>query len=257
MAAYLGHSYQWRRFETKLARIQAKHGFKIFHAKEFKPGAGEFRGWSDDRKAALIRDFTALVEENLTQGIAVHLEHDRYVNEYKAPPVPKKMRLDTHYGVCFRTCLAQIIHILEQRRNRDRVHVVLEHGHPNAPDCKRIFDDFKKLLESEGRNIFETFSVQEKKACMPLMIADLLAAVYSSHRARRAEGDLSVDRYTMQTPRKGCLAFIELAPDALRNLKINYEAARQLRAAHWNSQRGHFTPNAPPGPAAPAAAPGQ
>ena len=32
MAGYVGHAYQWRRFEKKLAGIQGRYGFKIFHA---------------------------------------------------------------------------------------------------------------------------------------------------------------------------------------------------------------------------------
>ncbi len=36
-----------------------------------------------------------------TEGMAVHLEYERFVNEYKSEPIPKKLRLDSHYGACF------------------------------------------------------------------------------------------------------------------------------------------------------------
>jgi hypothetical protein len=90
MAAFLGHAYQWRRFEIKLGRIQTRFGFKIFHAKDFKQKNGEFQGWSDDKCKALIDALTQLVEENLTIGFATHLERERYLAEYKAPPVPDR-----------------------------------------------------------------------------------------------------------------------------------------------------------------------
>ncbi len=35
MAAYLGHAYEWRRFEAKLAKLQKSYGFRVFHAKDF------------------------------------------------------------------------------------------------------------------------------------------------------------------------------------------------------------------------------
>jgi hypothetical protein len=39
LAGYVGHAYQWRQFERKLARIKEQYGFNIFHAKEFKPSS--------------------------------------------------------------------------------------------------------------------------------------------------------------------------------------------------------------------------
>ena len=40
LAAFVGHAYQWQRFNVKLSRLQTKYGFKIFHAVEFKAKKG-------------------------------------------------------------------------------------------------------------------------------------------------------------------------------------------------------------------------
>ena len=90
MASFLGHAYQWRRFELKLSRIQKEYGFRIFHAKDFKSRSGEFSGWSTAKLTALIGDLSDLVRDNLTEGTAVHLEYERYIKEYKSSPIPKK-----------------------------------------------------------------------------------------------------------------------------------------------------------------------
>ena len=237
MAAFLGHTYQWRRFEIKLARIQKAYGFHIFHAKEFKRGSGEFRGWSQDKKSALIHDLSQLVEQNLTEGIAVHLEHDRYVNEYKVAPIPSGMRLDSHYGVCFRACIARMRFRLRENGAKDTLNIVLEKGHKNAPDCERIFHQFKTLWQAHGADIFGTFKLQDKKSCMPLMVADMLAAAYSMMRDRNVAGDASMNQYKMEKPKKGSLVFIELAPDSLRNLKSAYETNRRLRIEQWHAKK--------------------
>ncbi|HUK60917.1 MAG TPA: hypothetical protein VLV50_16940, partial [Stellaceae bacterium] len=109
LAAFLGHAYQWRRFETKLGRIQQRDQFTIFHGKEFKAKSGEFAGWDDQKCMRLVTDLTELVKNNLTEGLVIHLERERFLNEYRAPPIPKKMNLDSQYGVCFRACLGHLL----------------------------------------------------------------------------------------------------------------------------------------------------
>jgi hypothetical protein len=114
LAGYVGHGYQWMRLEKKLARLQARYGFTIFHATDFKPSvsgvrSGEFSYWTDDKCDQLIADLTQLVRSTFTQGITISLSHGRYMNEYRAPPIPKKMNLDSQYGACFRACLGQLL----------------------------------------------------------------------------------------------------------------------------------------------------
>ena len=142
------------------------------------------------------------------------------------------MRLDSHYGVCFRTCLARIIQRLREKDGRDVLHIVLERGHHNATDCERIFNDFKNQWIGKGADLFGTFTIQDKKSCMPLMVADLLAATYSMMRSRD-----SIDEFVLEKPKKGSLILVELAPDALRGLKENYEANRQQRIIDWRANR--------------------
>jgi hypothetical protein len=137
LAAYVGHDYQWGRFNTKLSRLQARDGFSIFHATEFKARSGEFSGWADEKCARLIGDLTDLVRYNLTEGIAVFLSRDRYLNEYRASPIPKKMNLDSQYGACFRACMARLFDFMASRAHRDRLNVVIEGGHANVGDHPR------------------------------------------------------------------------------------------------------------------------
>jgi hypothetical protein len=134
--------------------------------------------------------------------------------------------------------LAYVISILREKDGKDMLHIVLERGHKNAPDCERIFHEFKQLWKEQGADFFGTFTLQDKQSCMPLMVADMLAATYSMRRAREASGDLSLAAYDMEKPKKGGLVFIELAPNALRQLKEGYEAARLRKMAAWLASRG-------------------
>jgi hypothetical protein len=121
MASFLGTARQWELFGRRLHGLQHRNGFTIFHATEFKNKTGEFAGWSDWKCLDLVHDLTVLVRDNLTEGVTIHLERLRYEEEYRKPPIPKRMSLDSQYGVCFRACMAHLIAI------------VLRDGKPNLP----------------------------------------------------------------------------------------------------------------------------
>jgi len=236
------------RLEKKLARLQARYGFTIFHAKDFKPSAsgvrsGEFSYWTDDKCDQLIADLTQLVRSTLTQGITISLSHGRYMNEYRAPPIPKKMNLDSQYGACFRACLGQLLILMSERGNRDRMNVVFEGGHRNVKDCERIFNDVKRQWTRRGIDVLDTFSVGNKSDCMPLMLGDFLAAGRSLLKSRTEDGTINIVDYILpsvtgnRSAPKGSIAILELAPDALKNLKVGYELNRQKAAEQWRARK--------------------
>lgn len=235
MAAFLGHAYQWRRFEIKLGRIQSRDGFTIFHAKEFKAKSGEFAGWTDEKGMRLISDLTKLVRDNLTEGITIALERDRYLNEYRAPPIPKKMTLDSQYGVCFRACMAQLIKIVLEKGRSHNLHIVIEDGHNNVCDCIRIFNDIKTNLRRRGIELLGDITIAKKKESPPLMVSDFLAATYSGMYAAGTE---YYEKHSSQPPRgEAGLSFFKLGPDSLRRIKENYEAERQRQIEKWRAKK--------------------
>ena len=240
MAGFLGHAFQWRRFEKKLAKIQAKEGFSIFHAKDFKARRKEFSGWDDGKCDRVIGKLTNLVRFTLTEGIATSLSRERYLSEYRAPPIPKKMNLDSQYGVCFRACMGRLFDLMAIRGYQDRLHIVMEDGHPNVGDCGRIFKDLRvhaKILA--GSDFLGNFSVEAKGKCSPLTVADMLASTYSMFRSEVAKGQIDAPDFHATPETKGRLSFLELQPDALADLKIGFEKMRQRKIAHWRATRNN------------------
>jgi hypothetical protein len=147
MAGFLGTAREWQLFDRRLRALQRRDGFTTFHVKEFKRKSGEFALWSDTKCMKLVNDLTELVRDELTEGLTVHLEHERYLSEYRAPPVPKGMRLDSQYGICFRACMRQVLEIVMADGKPHRLDVVIEHGHRNARDTIEIFNDVKRRLK--------------------------------------------------------------------------------------------------------------
>jgi hypothetical protein len=240
MAGVLGDAQQWQTFDRGLLDLQRRHGFSIFHVEEFKGQSGEFAGWSDAKCRNLLNDLTQLVQDTLTHGVAVHLERDRYLKEYRALPVPEKMTLDSQYGLCFRACMRQLFEILTPEVGQHCLNVVMESGHQNVGDSIRIFEDLKRRLKQRrGIDLLGEISISNKKEQPRLMVADFLASSYSMIRASHDQGGFDDDVAEVQEPPKGQagLTYLEFLPGELRRLKENFETDRQEAAAAWRARR--------------------
>ena len=237
LAAYVGHAFQWHRFEKKLLKLQKKYGFKVFHSKDFRKASGEFSGWSEQKRQALLQEMIELVRDKLEMGVVVSLSHERFVKEYRSPPIPKKMNLDSQYGACFRACLGYLLKFVEKRGNTDRLHVVFEGGHKNVGDCERIFHDLKKRWRKYSAGVLGSFTIETKDSCAPLMVADILAYSRSMMNDMKEDRTLPPGAMVPFTGSRGGWHLIELAPNALAELKENFEKLRQLEIEKWRAER--------------------
>ena len=70
------------------------------------------------------------------------------------------------------------------------------------------------------------------------MAADFLASTYSMMRSSKAAGDLDYVEEAPEPPKNQAgLTFLELIPDALQQLKADFETDRQEAAAAWRARR--------------------
>jgi hypothetical protein len=235
MGCFLGRARQWKLFDRRLRELQKRDKFFIFHSTEFRNRTGEYFGWSDWKAMQLVHDLTELVRDTLTEGVTIHLERQRYLDEYRKPPVPKKMALDSQYGVCFRACMAHIIAItVVADGKRHKLNVVIEDGHANVGDTERIFHDLKRQVKDRlGFDLLGTFTKAKKDQASPLMVSDFLAYTYLQMRSSNFD-------YAAQAPMhvptgQAGLTHLELLPDALRGLKEKFERDRQEAAEAWRA----------------------
>ena len=246
MAAYLANAGQWDRFERRLAKLQSRYGFSIFHGKDFRRRVGDFRGWSDRKCEDLVRDLTNATYR-LEQGVTIALSRDRYLSEYRSSPIPKKMLIDSQCGACFRACLGHLLKTMIAKGGGARLSIVIESGHKNDGDCLRIFQDVKKRHWRLGHNMLGKCTIASKKECQELMLADFLSGAYSKLRDLELRGE--VDRSTFSTRmggqttqdylniKKGSIAIIEHTPTAFTDLKREFAEIRQKEIEMYMRQR--------------------
>jgi hypothetical protein len=229
MTCFWGHTYQWQRFETKLRRLQAKYGFKIFHAKDFKARVGEFDGWSDGKCYDLTVELNKAAFGSLAEGVSIAVNREKYEKEYRAV-IDKKLPVDSQLGICFRSLLIWVTGQVMRIGKRPKLHVVVEDGHVNVNDTVRIFQELKMRYERRRIYVLEDITISDKKSADPLMIADFLGAAHSMMREQ------SIGIVTPEPGRNICALshrrganVIGLAPDGYEQFIDQAIAARSER----------------------------
>lgn len=235
MAGFMGNVSQWGRFEKELTRLKAAYGFRIFHATSLKSRKGEFAGWSKDRCLSLVFELANAVGNLLMEGVTMRLSNPEFHRDYRSD-APKKVRLDTAYGLAFRGCLLHLVTEAQRRLGHHRkfegtsLDVILEQGHRHSGDAERVFNEVKAALDKEGLPILRTFVKAKKEESEPLMAADFLAyTAYSigidAHVGKRTSPLPPNDG----PPHRTGLTHIEFELDGLAKLKARLVEKRQVR----------------------------
>ena len=186
MGAVLGDLRQWKLFDRKLKRLRADFGFNIFHSKDFRKAAGEFSGWSDEKRGALLGQFNTLVAT--MAPLCVFLPTDRYNREYKQKYAGGKVGLDSQYGVCFRHITARIISDLKVIPGPHLVHFIVESGHKNRGELDTIFDSIKAEAKRQNIAVTPQLTISDKESSLPLMAADYVAFINYKMECERLAG---------------------------------------------------------------------
>ena len=241
MAGCFGNARQWELFERRLKNLQRDFGFSIFHAKTIKESDGEFADWSKTKKMRLITALSDLIDEELGGAFTTHLSNEEYKRDCFGDTRPRKLRLDTKYGLCFRLCMTYLLEATLRRKpshrgrvtNRDTLNVVLEMGAENAGDAVRIFNDMKeKALPSEACDLLGTISFGKKEICPPLAAADFLAHTSFMTEKHIKRGALTFNDLTAERPNKSIVHLITPTEGALALARQNAFEDEEKRLSH-------------------------
>jgi len=178
------------------------------------------------------------------QASVISLDNAEFKTQYRGGETPKKLRLDSAYGLCFRICLihqiSEIFRRLSAHKKFDqtRLNIVMERGHKNAPDAARIYDEEATNLQKYDCNLLSGLTFASKD-CEPLMLADFLA---DTTGLRDDKGIISVPNQAFAGIReKAALTHLSFEPGDLSKTKealIEALNARCASAASLRQRRG-------------------
>lgn len=188
MAGWVGKLGQWAGFDPKWNKLLKQSKLTFFHSKEMRHSENEFRGWHPLDKSAFTQRAANIALKNLEFGFTITLSKEAFRDLYVNDNRPKKIPLDTQYGLCFRYLLSVIPPMVKDAfggRELD-INFVLEAGHKNAGDAERIFNRVKKmgLSHPEEKEIVKMLNViafGDKKKFPGLQAADVNAYAAFQH----------------------------------------------------------------------------
>jgi len=245
MAGYLGTADQWRAFDADWTALIQTAGIRHVHAVDLFKRTKQFKGWSAERVNALATQLDCVIARHMQLGFSVIIRDNDYREICVEGPKPRRSRLDSKYGVCFRACLAFAPSLIaselrlageRQRTQKTTINFVLEDGHRNVGDARRLFDLFKADALPDWQHFVGAFDVS-KKGSPRSQAADFFA--YCVYRAELLEhgaspSTLEKSSYVAQTPLvpntyprrplpvSGPMLFrIPISQDVLRSLKDN------------------------------------
>jgi Protein of unknown function (DUF3800) len=211
MAGYLGTADQWGAFDADWTALVQGAGLRHVHAVDLFKRTKQFREWPADRVNAFAVQLDGVIARHLELGFSIIIRDDDYRRIYIEGARPRRSRLDSKYGVCFRACLAfapsYIVSELRllgeaQLSEETTINFVLEDGHRNVGDARRLFELFKADALPEWQNLVGTFDVS-KKDSPGAQAADFLAyCVYRAELLEHGSAPSTIEKssYVADTP---------------------------------------------------------
>jgi hypothetical protein len=182
LGGLVGRLGQWTSFDAKWNKLLKKEGIPYFHLKSFKGDDKPFRdkkgrSWSADRKDRVLKEVDRIIHRNTLFGFTIALKASDFSEIYLPGDKPRKARLDSKYGLCFRMCLSMVPDLVQAAfPNQDiDLYFVLENGAKNIGDAFRVFDEFKKRGPKHIAKILRTATPGEKVEFPGLQGADIPA----------------------------------------------------------------------------------
>jgi len=177
MAGYVATQEQWTALDRDWVFLLRMHGLTHVHAVDLFHTDGEFKDWPVNRKIQFAEALENLCVQHTRFGFAARMLNQDYERVFIAGNRPRKPQLDSRYGVCFRLCLSFIPKMIDELLGTDDIElqVVLEAGHKNAGDARRLYDLFKKQADPRLSKMVNSLAFADKKSCIPLQAADVIA----------------------------------------------------------------------------------
>src|SRR6476620_924863 len=83
IAGFIASVDQWSSYGSDLSQLLTEYEVRVFHARKFRTGKGDFKGWPTPRRAQFNSRFLKLADDHLACGLATVLRFDDYANIYR------------------------------------------------------------------------------------------------------------------------------------------------------------------------------
>jgi Protein of unknown function (DUF3800) len=225
MGGIVGRADQWPEHDRRFVGLLKKNGLTYFHAVELRHRKNEYRSWSDFSAQQLLLGIDRLQNRTTLYRFATLLRKSEYHGHYRSGERPKKIPLDSMYGICFRCSLSLASELSDRAFGSGNyvLNFVLEENQ-RFGDALRIFHQIKKYLP-ELAKVLGTCIPGKKKEYAGLQGADAISFSGYRHEVIGDESDL-VGFKGLKEARQAVgtgspVMRVYVRPDILREIKAN------------------------------------
>jgi Protein of unknown function (DUF3800) len=169
VGAYLAKPKMWRHWIKEWN--QAKRPIRIFHSADCANLHGEFKGWSESERDALVAKALPTIADAHLAGFVIGISLDDF-NNALASRADLRGLFGTPYTACFQWIIQSIINRAIEFGNTERIAFFHENNDYHA-EAFEAFDWVKKHRNPGERGVTLTFGAKEDFP--PLQAADVLA----------------------------------------------------------------------------------
>lgn len=181
MAGYLSDERRWKHFEREWAKALKEHGAKYFHMKEFAHFRGEFEGWTEGQRKALVQRLTWVITSNVQFRVGAVVPCEAFKQSVGSLE-PNNKGLSP-FWLCFLSCLKAISAYCQKHNITDDTALLFDENNESSQLATGFYTAFKQATNVPNRSQFVSLSFGDDKIYTPLQAADLLAyELNKSHR---------------------------------------------------------------------------
>jgi hypothetical protein len=173
MAGYLSDERRWKRFEREWARALKEHGAQYLHMREYAQCRGEFEGWPERKRRALMSKLTWIIKSNVQFRVGIVVPCEAY-KQTAGSIEPNNTRLSP-FWLCFQDCLSAIAEYCQEHKITDDIALVFDENNESSKHANGFYNSFKQSSNVPNRNQLVSLSFVNDKKVTPLQAADLLA----------------------------------------------------------------------------------
>lgn len=239
---------QWIDFDKKWKRLLKKEEIPYFHGTDMLGRKKQFRGWSDSRCLRFIERAQRIVGRHTRIGFAANIDIHDYKTVYRAAERPRKLKIDSKYGLCFRVMLVEMPRLIRRSLpdGNHTIHFVLESGDANCGDAKAIFDEAKKGAPDELRSMLGTLTYGDKADFPGLQAADMISfGALHAERKGSAElthlpgGEFTVAEMERAVPYRSPIMRYDVTREVMLDFVEKGKAEIEERRRWWFEGRKH------------------
>ncbi len=179
MDGYLSDERRWKRFERQWAKALKEHGAHYLHMKEYAHCRGEFEGWPEYKRKALMSDLIWVIKSNVQFRVGAVVPCEVYKSTVRAID-PKDTRLSP-FWLCFQTCLNGLAAYCQKHGIAEDIALVFDENKESSKHAAGFYTAFKAATNVPNRSQLASLSFADDKKLTPLQAADLLAYEFNKY----------------------------------------------------------------------------